>query len=481
MTSNTIFSKSRKGRNKYKVGGAGVPPGQLSGIIPKDLIRDKEIGLPELSESEVIRHFTALSRKNYGVDDGIYPLGSCTMKYNPKINEEIAKNPLFTDIHPYQREEDVQGTLAVMYGLGEMLKKIVGLDAVTLHPSAGAHGEFCGLLMARKYFKLRNENRRLAIIPDSAHGTNFASAAMAGFKVIEVKSNKEGTIDLKLLKELVDRHSSDIAFIMVTNPNTLGIFEKDILKISGLVHKNGSLLYYDGANLNAIIGIARPGDMGFDIVHLNLHKTFSTPHGGGGPGAGPVLVNDDLKDLLPVPVVTREKDHYHLKYDLKNTIGKIKSFYGNFSVCLKAYCYLLSVGDRLKEISIDANLNANYLKEKLCRLFEVPYSINTMHEFVLSSRKFKKTGGTALNIAKRLIDYGIHPPTIYFPSIVEEALMLEPTETESLENLDRLVRIFENIVEEIKNNPELLLKAPISTETKRVDELRALKEPVFKE
>ncbi|MFC2159972.1 aminomethyl-transferring glycine dehydrogenase subunit GcvPB, partial [Actinomycetota bacterium] len=450
-------------------------------LIPERLIRDGKIGLPELSENEVVRHFTALSRKNYGVDDGIYPLGSCTMKYNPKINEEIAKNPSFKDVHPYQTEEDTQGTLSVMHELGEMLKEIVGLDSVTLQPSAGAHGEFCGLVMARKYFDMKGENRKIAIIPDSAHGTNFASAAMAGFDVIEVKSSVEGMIDLKFLKELIDKHSFNIALIMITNPNTLGIFEKDILVISELMHKNGSLLYYDGANLNAIIGMARPGDMGFDIVHLNLHKTFSTPHGGGGPGAGPVLVNDNLKDFLPVPVIIRKLDMYHLNYDIENSIGKIKSFFGNFSVCLKAYCYLLSVGDRLKEISIDACINANYLKLKLGKFFDIPYSKNTMHEFVLSARKYKKSGGTALNIAKRLIDYGIHPPTIYFPSIVEEALMVEPTETESLENLDGLIRIFKDIRREIEDNPELLINAPVNTETKRVDELKALKEPVFKE
>ena len=481
MMSNTIISKSQKGRNKYQVEGIGVPRMQLSNIIPKDLIRDGEIGLPDLSENEVVRHFTTLARKNYGVDNGIYPLGSCTMKYNPKINEEIAKNSSFTDIHPYQTEDDVQGTLTIMYELGEMLKEIVGLDAVTLQPSAGAHGEFCGLVMARKYFDMKGENRKIVIIPDSAHGTNFASAAMAGFDIIEVKSSTEGTIDLKSLKELVDKHSFNIALIMITNPNTLGVFEKDILIISELIHENGSLLYYDGANLNAIIGMARPGDMGFDIVHLNLHKTFSTPHGGGGPGAGPVLVNDNLKDFLPVPVVVKGKDRYHLNYDVENSIGKIKSFYGNFSVCLKAYCYLLSVGDRLKDIGLDACLNANYLKLKLGKLFYIPYSINTMHEFVMSASKYKKTGGTALNIAKRLIDYGIHPPTIYFPAIVEEALMVEPTETENLENLDELIKIFEDIKREIEDNPELLLNAPVTTETKRVNELKALKEPVFKE
>jgi len=316
MISNTIFLKSKSRRNKYRAGDIGVPERKLSDIIPDNLIRDGGTGLPDLSESEVVRHFTALARKNYGVDDGIYPLGSCTMKYNPKINEEIAKNPSFLNVHPYQAEDDIQGTLAVMYELGEMLKEIVGLDAVTLQPSAGAHGEFCGLLMAKKYFNNKREERRLAIIPDSAHGTNFASAAMAGFDVVEVKSNKEGTIDVSRLKEITGKYSASIALIMITNPNTLGIFEKDILAISELMHKNGSLLYYDGANLNAIMGMARPGDMGFDIVHLNLHKSFSTPHGGGGPGAGPVLVRDRLKDYLPVPLIGKKENKVKRKTNI---------------------------------------------------------------------------------------------------------------------------------------------------------------------
>jgi glycine dehydrogenase subunit 2 len=477
----TIFSRSKEGRGNYGTGDTGAGEKKLAGLIPKDLLRTKSIGLPSMSESEVIRHFTALARKNYGVDDGIYPLGSCTMKYNPKINEVIADDPLFTRVHPNQKEADVQGTLTVMYGLGEMLKEITGLDAVSLQPSAGAHGEFAGLLMARKYYDKRGQARRLVIIPDSSHGTNFASASMAGFDVVEVKSEKDGTIDAGLLEGIVKKYSTDIALIMITNPNTLGIFEKDILTISDLMHKNGSLLYYDGANLNAVIGMVKPGDMGFDIVHLNLHKTFSTPHGGGGPGAGPVLVREYLKQYLPIPVIRKKGSRHYLDDRLKDSIGRVKSFYGNFTVCLKAYCYLLSVGDRLKDISIDANLNANYLKKKLSKLFDIPYGKSTMHEFVMSARKYKKLGGSALNIAKRLIDYGIHPPTVYFPAIVDEAMMVEPTETESLENLDMLVGVFKNIVNEIKEDHSLLENAPLNTETKRVDELRALKEPVLKE
>lgn len=475
-----IFEKSKTGNNDYIVENAGIAEGDIKNYIPESLIRDYDIGLPDLRENEAARYFTNLSKKNYGVDNGIYPLGSCTMKYNPKINEEISNFSSFTDIHPYQNAEDVQGSLMVYYELGEMLKKIVGLDAVTFHPSAGAHGEFCGLMIAKKYFSLKGENRNIILIPDSAHGTNFASASMAGFEVIEVKSGADGTIDLNELNRIVDEKKEQIAAVMVTNPNTLGIFEKNILKISEKMHKNGSFLYYDGANLNAIIGLARPGDMGFDIVHLNLHKTFSTPHGGGGPGAGPILVKDKLKTFLPAPVVAKDKEKYYLNYDLKNSIGKIKAFYGNFLVCLKAYCYLLSVGSNLRDISINAVLNANYLKKKLERLFEVPYDKNCMHEFVLSAKKYRDKGGSALHIAKRIIDYGIHPPTIYFPIIVEEAMMIEPTESEDIQQLDKLVNIFNMIIEELESNPEAVINAPVNTEIGKLDEIKALKEPILK-
>jgi len=477
----TIFKKSKKGRNKFKLGDVGVEEKKVSSLIPEELIRKFSIGLPDLSENEVVRHFTNLSKKNYGVDDGIYPLGSCTMKYNPKINEEIVELDCFTNLHPYQDEKDTQGSLQIMYELGEMLKEIVGLEAVTIQPAAGAHGELCGLLMAKKYFKNNDKKRNKIIIPDSAHGTNFASASMAGFEVVEIKSKKSGIVDLELLKEIINEESDSIGLVMITNPNTLGIFEKDIMEISKLIHLNGSLLYYDGANLNAILGVARPGDMGFDIVHLNLHKTFSTPHGGGGPGSGPVLVNKKLNNYLPVPVVEKKGCKYYLDYDIKNSIGKIKSFYGNFTVCLKAYCYLLALGNMLRKVSIDAVLNANYLKSRLSKLFDIPYSNNCLHEFVISLKKYKYKSGTALNIAKRLIDYGIHPPTIYFPSIVEEAMMIEPTETESLENLNRLISIFKKIVEEISNNPETIINAPVNTKIGRVDELKAVKEPILRE
>lgn len=477
----TIFKKSKTGRNKFRLEDIGIKERKVSDFIPETLIRNLEIGLPDMSENEVVRHYTNLSMKNYCVDNGIYPLGSCTMKYNPKINEQIANLDSFNSLHPYQDTSDIQGALEVLYELGEMLKKIVGLDAVTLQPSAGAHGELCGLLIAKKYFETIGEDRRKVIIPDSAHGTNFASAAMAGFEVIEIKSNKTGNIDIELLKEILRKESGSIALIMITNPNTLGIFEGEIMEISKIMHSNGSLLYYDGANLNAILGIARPGDMGFDIVHINLHKTFATPHGGGGPGAGPVLVSKTLKDYLPVPIIEKKNGKYYLNYSVKNSIGKMKAFYGNFLVCLKAYCYLLSLGNNLNKVSEDAVLNANYLKVKLSELFDIPYDKNCMHEFVISVKKYKPDGGTALNIAKRMIDYGVHPPTIYFPVIVEEAMMIEPTETENLENLDYLIEIFKSILKELNSNPEIVKNAPVCSITGRVNELKAVKEPVLKE
>ncbi len=475
-----IFEKSKAGQNNFRIESSNVNEKSIETFIPENQIRKLNIGLPDLSENEIARYFTNLSKKNYGVDDGIYPLGSCTMKYSPKINEEISNLSYFTDIHPYQNIEDIQGCLLVYYELGEMLKKIIGLDAVTFQPSAGAHGELCGLLIIRQYFIFKKEKRHIVIIPDSAHGTNFASASMSGFEVIEVKSGKDGTIDITELEKIVNEKRNQIAAIMITNPNTLGVFEKNILKISTIMHKNGSLLYYDGANLNAIIGQVRPGDMGFDIVHLNLHKTFSTPHGGGGPGSGPILVKGKLRGFLPVPVIESKKGYYFLNYDLKNSIGKVKAFYGNFTVCLKAYCYLLAVGNSLKDVSNRAVLNANYLKVNLAEIFDIPYDKNCMHEFVLSTKKYKDKGGTALNIAKRIIDYGIHPPTIYFPQIVEEAMMIEPTETENIENLNKLIDIFRLIIQELNTSPELVINAPARAIIGRVNELKALKEPILK-
>ena len=405
------------------------------------------------------------------------------MKYNPKINEEIANWNCFINIHPNQPQKDIQGCLEVFFELGAILKKITGLDAITFQPSAGAHGELCGLFIAKKYFTFKGQKRDTVIIPDSAHGTNFASASMAGFEVLEIKTNKKtGTIDTNELQEIISKKKDSIALIMITNPNTLGVFEKEIIHISDIIHKNGGLLYYDGANLNALAGKVRPGDMGFDIVHLNLHKTFAAPHGGGGPRVyGPVIVRKNLKQFLPVPLVEKKKKKYYLEYNLENSIGRMKSFYGNFSVIIKSYCYLLSMGSEIKAVAEHAVLNANYLKTKLQECFEIPYHKNTMHEFVISLKNQKKTGANALNISKRIIDYGVYPPTIYFPVIVEEAMMIEPTETESL--FQGLINMpdLKKILIEAEKDIDILNSAPHNAPAGRIDELKALKEPVLKE
>ena len=439
--------------------------------LPSHLKREN-LNIPNLPEHEVARHYTRLSQMNYGVDINTYPLGSCTMKYNPKLNEEISK--MFLYLHPYQNEDTVQGALQIMYELQEMLKKITDMDDFTLQPSAGAHGEFTGMLITRAYHQLNGEleRRRNVIIPDSAHGTNPASAAMAGFNVIEIPSNDRGMVDLEALENAVD---DTTAAFMITNPNTLGIFEEDILEIAKIMHKNGSLLYYDGANLNAIMGITSPGKMGFDIVHLNLHKTFSTPHGGGGPGSGPVGVRGKLVDFLPVPIVRYDGKKYYLDYDVKHTIGKVRSFYGNFLVMVKAWAYIKRLGgEGLKEASIRAVANSNYLKEKIKEYYDLPYKNLRKHEFVV-----KPKNARALDVAKRLLDFGVHAPTIYFPLIVHEALMIEPTESETKENLDRFADIMIRIAKESNEEPELLKDAPHNTAVRRVDDVLAARKPVL--
>jgi len=416
---------------------------------------------------------------NYGIDSGIYPLGSCTMKYNPKISEEIASWDKFAGTHPCQDFSTVQGNLQVMFELEHMLCEITGMDYFCLQPAAGAHGEFLGLLLSRAYHEHNGNNERNEVIlPDTAHGTNPASATMAGYKLIEIPSNKDGTVDLDSLKNTL---SDKTACFMLTNPNTLGIFESDIIEISKMVHDSGALLYYDGANINAIMGKTRPGDMGFDIVHLNLHKTFATPHGGGGPGSGPVGVKIKLKKFLPIPRIGKTTDgQYMFDYDAPNSIGKIKSHYGNFSVLLKAYIYILMMGkDGLKEASEISVLNANYMKKKLLdsKKYEMPYKNNRKHEFVLSAEKLKKEKGiTAKDIAKRLLDHGLHPPTIYFPLIVKEALMIEPTETESKDDLDKFINTLIKIAEE---KPDIVKSSPNNTPVKRVDEVEATKNPIL--
>ncbi len=441
-------------------------------LLPKELLRE-DLPLPQLSEVEVVRHFTNLSYLGYGVDLGFYPLGSCTMKYNPKINEEIVSNEYFTDLHPYTPEDLSQGALEIIYKLGEALSKITGMDKFTFQPSAGAHGELTALLMIKAYLKDRGEKRNIVLVPDSAHGTNPASASMAGFETIEIPSDERGLVNPNILAKYLNKN---VAVLMLTNPNTLGLFERDILKIAKMVHEEGALLYYDGANLNGIMGYARPGDMGFDAVHINLHKTFSTPHGGGGPGAGPVGVKDFLKDYLPIPTVESNGEKYYLNYDIPKTIGQVRTFYGNFLVMLKAYAYIRLLGDEgLKRTTEIAVLNANYLKEKLKEYFDLPYSSICKHEFVLSGKRLKEKGVKVLDVAKRLLDYGIHPPTIYFPLIVEEALMIEPTETETKYTLDEFVDIIKKILKEIDENPEIVKNAPHNTPVKRLNEAYAAK------
>lgn len=465
----TIFEKSNG------VDGIGFEEIELGDFLPQELIRKDAIGLPQLSELEVMRHYKELSDRNFCIEKGFYPLGSCTMKYNPKVNELLASLEGFANLHPLQSDEDSQGALELMYNLQEALKKITGMDAATLQPAAGAHGELTGMMIIKKYFETKGEtNRKKVIVPDSAHGTNPMSAKMCGFDIIQVKSNEKGQVDIEALKELLD---SDVAAIMMTNPNTLGIFEEKVLEISKLMHDNGSLLYYDGANFNAIMGWTNPALMGFDVVHLNLHKTFATPHGGGGPGAGPVCVVEKLKDYLPSPVIEKQGDKYIRNYKIEHSIGKVRSFYGNFGVLVRAYAYILMMGYNLKLASADAVLNANYIKEKLKGVYDLPFNEPCMHEFVLSGEKQHLQGVSTLGIAKRLMDSNCHPPTVYFPLIVHEAIMIEPTESESKEVLDNFIDTMLKIAREIEENPEEVLKSPQTTPIKKVDETLAARHP----
>lgn len=446
-------------------------------FLPKNLCRTADTNLPQLSELDIMRHYKELSDLNFCIEQGFYPLGSCTMKYNPKVNELLASLDGF-NIHPNVSDDMAQGALKLMYNLQSSLLKITGMDAITLKPSAGAHGEMTGMMIIRKYFDSIGEKRTKVIIPDSAHGTNPASAKMSGFDIVEIKSNEKGQVDIDALKSVLDR---DVAAIMMTNPNTLGIFEENVEEISRLMHENGSLLYYDGANFNAIMGYTNPKLMGFDVVHLNLHKTFSTPHGGGGPGAGPVAVVEKLKDYLPTPIVDFDGEKYFRNYDLKNSIGSVKDFYGNFSVLVKAYAYILMMGKNLKHASENAVLNANYLKEKLKKYYDLPYDEPCMHEFVLSGERQKhESGVSTLNIAKALMDGNTHPPTVYFPLIVHEAIMIEPTESEHKEMLDDFVETMIQIAQTAKENPEEILSAPHTTPVKKIDEVQAARHPDLK-
>lgn len=446
-------------------------------FIPSDCLRKNEVGLPQLSELDVMRHYKELSDLNFCIEKGFYPLGSCTMKYNPKVNEFLSSLDGF-NIHPNSPDEMAQGSLKLMYNLQNALLKVTGMDAITLQPSAGAHGEMTGMMIIKKYFDTIGEKRTKVIIPDSAHGTNPASARMSGFDIIEIKSNAKGQVDIDALKAALDK---DVAAIMMTNPNTLGIFEEQVEEISKIMHENGSLLYYDGANFNAIMGYTNPKLMGFDVVHLNLHKTFSTPHGGGGPGAGPVAVVEKLKDFLPVPVIDFDGKKYFRNYNVKHSIGSVKDFCGNFSVLVKAYAYILMMGKNLKHASENAVLNANYLKEKLKKYYDLPYDEPCMHEFVLSGERQKhESGVSTLNIAKALMDGNTHPPTVYFPLIVHEAIMIEPTESENKEILDEFVDTMILIAQESKTNPEKILSAPHTTPVKKIDEVTAARHPDLK-
>ena len=474
-----IFELSKPGRNAYRLPENDVETVALEDLIPDKYLNKDELNLPEVSEVDIIRHYTNLSNKNFGVDTGFYPLGSCTMKYNPKINEDMANLNGFVNIHPYQPEETVQGALRLMYELDEALCEISGMDKMTLQPAAGAHGELTGLTLIRAYHENRGDTKRTKIIvPDSAHGTNPASSVMAGFDTVEIKSTEEGLVDLESLKAVLN---DEIAGLMLTNPNTLGLFDKNIKQIVDLVHEAGGLAYYDGANANAILGKARPGDMGFDLVHFNIHKTFSTPHGGGGPGSGPVGVKKFLLDFLPVPTVEKDGNRYYLNYDRPKSVGKMKDLYGHFGIMVRGYAYILSMGrDGLKKASEMAVLNANYLAHRLKDHYNLQENAIFKHEFVLGGLKDAPPEITTLDVVKRLLDYGYHPPTVYFPLIVHEAIMPEPTETESKETLDEFADALIKIAEEAKENPEMLKEAPLNTPVRRVDETRAARNPVLK-
>ncbi len=477
MKRKLLFELSQEGRRGYKFPKSDVP---RYDNLPTHLRRQTSPVLPELSELDVVRHYSALASLSFGVDLGAYPLGSCTMKYNPKLHNYIASLEGFASLHPLQDEESVQGALEVIYKTTKDLSTITGMDWGSLQPLAGAHGEYVGLKIIRAYHASRGEDHRnKVIVPISAHGTNPATASMIGYSIVEVATNEKGLVDIEALKELLDE---DVAAIMLTNPNTLGLFEEDIAEIAELVHGCGGLLYYDGANLNAVLGISRPGDMGFDVVHLNLHKTFATPHGGGGPGSGPVLVKEILKPFLPKPDVVKTEDGYRWEWDRELSIGRVSGFWGNFLVYLKAYAYILTMGrEGLREVGRYAVLNANYMLSRLSDHFKVPFQKCCMHEFVISIQDFKERYGvSALDFAKALQDYGYHPPTVYFPLIVSEALMFEPTETENKETLDGIIEALLELGELAKTDGDRLKEAPLTRPIKRIDEVRAAKNPILR-
>src|SRR5438876_7341284 len=471
-----IFEKSQAGRRAGELPRYDLP----SAGVPEELRRRTAPRLPELAEPEIVRHFTELSTRNFGIDTGFYPLGSCTMKYNPRVNERLVMLPGFRDLHPYQDEDAIQGALELMWRLQEVLIEVSGLHACSLQPAAGSQGELTGLMLMRAYFNDRGEGeqRDTIVTADTAHGTNPASVTMAGYELAKVETDPRGNLDLESVRAKVNERT---AGLMLTNPSTLGLFDEGIEEVARIFHDAGALLYYDGANLNAVVGISRPGDMGFDIVHYNLHKTFSQPHGGGGPGGGPIAVRDRIEPFLPVPAVERDGDTFVLDYDRPKSIGKVRAFTGPFGVFVRSYAYIRTYGPRLREMSEVAVLNANYLLARLKDAYDVPFDRLCMHEFVLSARTLKKEHGvTALDVAKRLMDYGFHPPTIYFPLIVPEALMIEPTETEAKETLDAFVDAMLAIAREAAEDPQLLKEAPHDRPVRRLDEVRAAKNPIVK-
>ncbi len=487
----TIYEKSKSGRRAATLPDAGVPESPLEELIPSSLLRDEPPRLPEIAEPEIVRHYNRLSRRNFDLDTGFYPLGSCTMKYNPRLNERVAALPGHARLHPAQDPKRAQGALELMWLLQGSLAEICGLPHVSLQPSAGSHGELAGLLLTRAYHADRGERRTKVLAPDTAHGTNPASVTMAGYEVVKVATNERGGVEMDDLRAKV---SDEVASLMLTNPNTLGLFDENIAEIAALIHEVGGTLYYDGANLNAVMGHSRPGDMGFDIVHVNLHKSFSQPHGGGGPGAGPIAVSERIEPFLPRPQVVRREGangsgpFYELDFDRPKSIGRLRGFQGNFGVFVRSYAYILSLGaDGLAEASETAVLNANYLKARLAGgraggCLPVAFDRHCMHEFVLSGKPMKKELGIAtLDLAKRLLDFGFHPPTVYFPLLVDEALMIEPTETETKESLDAFAGAIEKILVEAEKDPQIAKQAPYTTPVRRLDEVKATRRPVLRQ
>jgi glycine dehydrogenase subunit 2 len=487
----TIFEKSKEGRRAAVLPDAEVPETPLEELIPSKLLRSEPPRLPEVAEPEIVRHYNRLSRRNFDLDTGFYPLGSCTMKHNPRLNERVAALPGHARLHPAQDPRRSQGALELMWLLQASLSEICGLPSVSLQPSAGSHGELAGLLLTRAYHADRGETRHKVLAPDTSHGTNPASVTMAGYEVVKVATDERGGVEMDDLRAKID---DDVACLMLTNPNTLGVFDENIAEIAGLIHEAGGTLYYDGANLNAVMGHSRPGDMGFDIVHVNLHKSFSQPHGGGGPGSGPIAVSERIEPFLPRPqVVRREGDNgggpsYDLDFERPKSIGRLRGFQGNFGVFVRSYAYILSLGaDGLAEASETAVLNANYLKARLAEgrageRLPVAFDRHCMHEFVLSGKPMKRELGIAtLDLAKRLLDFGFHPPTVYFPLLVEEALMVEPTETETKESLDGFAATVETILREAEEDPQKAREAPYTTPVRRLDEVRATRRPVVRQ